>query len=949
MPSTVATSAGSAHLSWDEHLLVTDRVSSILQPTPLYLLLEGIEDVQALGVELRWSPRSISGPAYFLWPDTSLRTGCGTASHVLPVGGLGGDSTFTWSIRFEPGSARMCVTYLVWGDNEPAQPATFCLASVKVMDSSGEIHELEIAGGATLFGGAEESCPLAVTSIYPSIVQAGAGATLQVSGVGFDSGSQVEMVVDGDELPAASVTLLSGSRLSADFVVPGDFVGSADVIVTSGSGQADTLSQELELIAPPLPYHPTTVIASFRPEAVASPRMTGRVSLDQVSFVPAGVSAMLSGLGVDSLTLLTPELAAAGVDSSMSPPAAPPIVYLLELADTNVVATVEALNADTGSVLSADLYSVGTFCSSPDDPRYSQQWWLNNRGPVQFPGAVAGKDCKAEGAWAVYPGGQSRVIVIDSGTSPSNPDLAGRLTLGPGFCTNCLGEDSYTDVMGHGTAVCGMIGAAGNNGQLVVGVNWDAEIESIKIGHYGSLGADGFLTSDLISALDYVTSNPFNAGAIVCLALKVGDGNSASHFALHQMVREAWRKSMLVVTATGNSGVFPKPAVFAPYTFAVGAMDFFGAPWSDNHFDWENVYYGIPPTPTGGTTAGKFVRMVGPGGRFIQTTGTPSQDDLQTFRYSSGLYGFGGTSAGAAAIAGGASLLQAHLRSLGLDPTGEDLGEILVRTATQYGSSPWDSIWGAGCLNLEAAIKLVSAGPMLRHFVADQAAVDSVVDLSSITSATVLNWPPLIDGTYTNVHRIAVRDSVTFDTPYVTPPVVWPRLVGMVGAGDLVNPINALDPNVRPYFARVLNVSTTGASLRTYVYTMDKGGSTYYWPADWSDTGCLLTAVGIPVSLLDVAAGGEVRPLRFGCMPSPARSEVALRVDSSLPGHAKVEVFDVCGARMAVVHGGWLSAGSHDLRWGLESTGSSRVPAGVYFARLKFGAETRMARFAVLE
>ena len=54
---------------------------------------------------------------------------------------------------------------------------------------------------------------------------------------------------------------------------------------------------------------------------------------------------------------------------------------------------------------------------------------------------------------------------------------------------------------GHGTAVAGVIGAAGNNADGVVGVNWNVSIMALKIADQGG----GLTTAAVIAAHDYTT------------------------------------------------------------------------------------------------------------------------------------------------------------------------------------------------------------------------------------------------------------------------------------------------------------------------------------------------------------------------------------------------------------------------------------------------------------
>ena len=92
------------------------------------------------------------------------------------------------------------------------------------------------------------------------------------------------------------------------------------------------------------------------------------------------------------------------------------------------------------------------------------------------------------------------VAVIDTGVDYTNPDLADVVdrTYSRNFCTS--DRTAYRDDNGHGTHVAGTIGAVGNNGKGVVGVNWNVRIIALK-----AMDANGSgLISNIISAINYL-------------------------------------------------------------------------------------------------------------------------------------------------------------------------------------------------------------------------------------------------------------------------------------------------------------------------------------------------------------------------------------------------------------------------------------------------------------
>lgn len=139
--------------------------------------------------------------------------------------------------------------------------------------------------------------------------------------------------------------------------------------------------------------------------------------------------------------------------------------------------------------------------TSPNDPQFNQQWQYINNGAN---GGVVDADIDAELAWDITTGGLTAlgdtivVCVIDDGVDINHPDMAPNLWRnwaeipnngvdddGNGYVDDYRGwnaADNNDDVAnapfggGHGTPVAGIVGAKGNNGIGVSGVNWDVKL-----------------------------------------------------------------------------------------------------------------------------------------------------------------------------------------------------------------------------------------------------------------------------------------------------------------------------------------------------------------------------------------------------------------------------------------------------------------------------------------
>lgn len=163
---------------------------------------------------------------------------------------------------------------------------------------------------------------------------------------------------------------------------------------------------------------------------------------------------------------------------------------------------------------------------TPNDPQFGQLWGLHNTGQN---GGTADADIDAPEAWNITTGSNDVVIaVIDSGAQLDHPDLAANLWTNPGEIPNNGKDDDKNGFIddvhgwdfssndndpspvggacgGHGTHTAGTIGAVGNNGIGVTGVNWHVKIMPLKafraiLGIFCSAN-----DADLIAAVEYYT------------------------------------------------------------------------------------------------------------------------------------------------------------------------------------------------------------------------------------------------------------------------------------------------------------------------------------------------------------------------------------------------------------------------------------------------------------
>lgn len=198
----------------------------------------------------------------------------------------------------------------------------------------------------------------------------------------------------------------------------------------------------------------------------------------------------------------------------------------------------------------------------PNDPMLLDQWALKNVGQE---GGKVGSDINAEKAWLVTHGSEEVVVaVLDTGVDYTHSDLVTNMwqrpdsvpqytdsDLGPvndidGFNAVNNANDPM-DENGHGTHCSGIIGAEGDNGIGISGVNWNVRIMPLKF-----LGRGGFgSTKDAIEAINYAVDRKRNGVNIRIISASWGSTMYSK--ALEDAIRAAGEQGILFVAAAGNS------------------------------------------------------------------------------------------------------------------------------------------------------------------------------------------------------------------------------------------------------------------------------------------------------------------------------------------------------------------------------------------------------------
>jgi len=264
----------------------------------------------------------------------------------------------------------------------------------------------------------------------------------------------------------------------------------------------------------------------------------------------------------------------------------------------------------------------------PSDAYFPYQWYLQNTGQAepydynldaQFEttetphDGTVGVDDDATAAWDVTTGSSSvYVAVLDSGVDYNNEDLAPNIWTNPnpngqpGFPDDVNGwnfvanDNDVLDDNGHGTNVAGIIGAVGNNGFGVAGLNWNVTMIPVKV-----IGADGtYQTADEIAGINYVTMLKSQGLNIVVMNESLGGPSFPFDIVTSNAVKSAGKAGILDVVAAGNSSINldnsvegSSPAAFSinnPTVITVAATDNQGNLASFSNFGADTVDLAAP-------------------------------------------------------------------------------------------------------------------------------------------------------------------------------------------------------------------------------------------------------------------------------------------------------------------------------------------------------------------
>jgi thermitase len=304
---------------------------------------------------------------------------------------------------------------------------------------------------------------------------------------------------------------------------------------------------EAKLITKIAEHAPGQIIVKLKPKDNASPKTTQSVV----------VSALLKKLGEGSVLSIKPFQ----TDSSLH------VIRLSKTSDEDLNTAIETLKLQTQVQYAEPDYTLRTLDDGvPNDPDFDKTWGLRNTGQKDPGGSLglSGSDINVLPLWKEGITGSKKVVVavIDTGIDWTHPDIQANLYTNPGeipgngldndhngFVQDIHGWNFYDDSPNsmddhnHGTHCAGTIGAVGNNGTGIAGINWNVSLMPIK---FLSSSGSGNL-SKAVEAINYARMMKVNV-------MNNSWGGGGFTQTMYDSIKNARDAGILFVVAAGNDG-----------------------------------------------------------------------------------------------------------------------------------------------------------------------------------------------------------------------------------------------------------------------------------------------------------------------------------------------------------------------------------------------------------
>jgi len=404
-----------------------------------------------------------------------------------------------------------------------------------------------------------------------------------------------------------------------------------------------------------------TVLLLLWPFAVSAAPVTPRGALPGeliVKLRPYAALSVLAQASGPNATLLNLLLRHAGAGSAESLGPRSDTYRIRLRGDADLPALMRGLAANP-DVVYAEPNHIRTLMRTPNDPMLSRQWPLRSIQAIE--------------AWDMTTGDGSTIALLDTGVSPTHPDLADKILPGHDFVNN---DDDAVDDEGHGTYTAGVVAANSDNSVGVAGICWNCKILPVKVLNQRGQGDDAAIAAGIRWAVDH---------GVRIISMSLGGPEDTQ--VIRDAVGYAHDHNILIIAASGNGqaeGNVPNYPAAYPSVLAVAAT-------------------GGSDLVTGFSTTGDYVDIAAPGIGVWSTLWNRREGDT---------YGAAnGTSAACPHVAGAAALVL----SIRPDLSADQLAEVLEQSADDRGAPGKDPEEGYGRLNVLRAVQLAGDPNLLNH------------------------------------------------------------------------------------------------------------------------------------------------------------------------------------------------------------------------------------------
>ncbi|UCG58660.1 MAG: S8 family serine peptidase, partial [Phycisphaerales bacterium] len=438
--------------------------------------------------------------------------------------------------------------------------------------------------------------------------------------------------------------------------------------------------------------------------------------------------------------LLSDEIVSGATVGDMYDSVVPGLTLVKLPAGKSVLDAVVQFNESPNVVYAEPNYKIKALLT-PDDPRFMEQWGLDNTGQT---GGLPNADVNAPEAWDVITDVPNIVVAItDTGIDYNHPDLVDNIWINDGEVNepgvvgpndvndtdddgNGYNDDFYgydfvdddpdpMDEHYHGTHVAGIVGATGNNTTGVAGVCWSVKLMALRTLDPNGEGD----TADAIAAIGYAV----DMGANI---INASWGSYQYQQSLYDAVEAAGEAGVILVAAAGNDSV---PMAMYPAGFSgIGGLDNVISVLATTHFDTRAFFSNYSAFE---------IDLGAPGDAILSTTPTASTDAMDDDGVGTDYDLLSGTSQAAPFVSGACALMQ----GISSQWTPDQTRQIIMRTVDPV--LPGECVSG-GRLNLYRTVVAARGGAVVNRrtgirYPTIQEAIDDALDGDYLV-ADANNW-----------------------------------------------------------------------------------------------------------------------------------------------------------------------------------------------------------------